>query len=58
MTWGLDKLPFMATPEAVANDILKAVKHKRNVIYSARIWWIIMLIIRLMPEAVFKKMSI
>ena len=58
MTWGLGKLPFMATPEAVIKDILKAVKQRRNVIYSARIWWAIMLIIRAIPEAVFKKTSI
>ena len=58
MTWGLPSLPFMTTPEAVARDILRGLKKRRNVIYSARIWWLIMTVIRLIPERVFKKLSI
>ncbi|MDJ0628631.1 MAG: SDR family NAD(P)-dependent oxidoreductase [Rhodobacter sp.] len=58
MTWGLPSLPFMTTPEAVAHDILRAVKTRRNVVYSAKIWRLIMLVIRLIPEPVFKKLSI
>ncbi|MDJ0826062.1 MAG: SDR family NAD(P)-dependent oxidoreductase [Rhodobacter sp.] len=58
MTWGLPSLPFMTTPETVARDILRAVARRRNVIYSAWIWWAIMLVIRLIPEPLFKKLSI
>ncbi len=58
MTWGMEGLPFMTTPEAVVRDIRRAVKRRNNVIYTARIWWLIMLVIRSIPEPLFKKMSI
>lgn len=58
MTWGLDKLPFLAQPEKIADDIFRAVDKKKNVIYSPIIWWPVMTIIRLIPEPVFKKMQI
>lgn len=58
MTWGLGALPLMTTPEAVADDILKGLKKQRNVIYSAKIWWLVMLILKLIPERIFKKLSI
>ena len=56
MTYGM-KMPFMSTPEAVCADIHRAIARKRNVIYTARIWAVIMTVIRLIPEPVFKKMS-
>ena len=58
MTWGLDKLPFMTTPEAVTKAILKAVRKKRNIIYTAGIWRIVMTVICAVPEPIFKKLSI
>lgn len=58
MTWGMEKLPFLASPEKVVADIFKAVKKKKNVIYTPIIWWPVMTIIRLIPERVFKKLSI
>lgn len=58
MTWGLGKLPFMTTPEAVSTDILKGLKKRRNVIYTAGIWRIVMTVICAIPEPVFKKLSI
>ncbi|KMW59530.1 Sorbitol-6-phosphate 2-dehydrogenase [Candidatus Rhodobacter oscarellae] len=58
MTWGLGKMPFMTTPEAAVTDILKAVRKRRNVIYTAGIWRIVMAVIRSVPEPIFKKMSI
>jgi short-subunit dehydrogenase len=58
MTWGLPSMPFMATPEAVADDIAKGLRKGRNVIYTAGIWRIIMLVIRSVPEPIFKKLKI
>lgn len=58
MTQGMDGLPFLAQPEDVVRDIFKAVDRKRNVLYTPIVWWPIMTIIKLIPEAVFKKMSI
>lgn len=58
MTWGLDGMFLVAAPEAVADSILKAVEKKRNVIYTPFFWRWIMLIIRHIPEPIFKKLSI
>lgn len=57
MTAGMGKMPFMAQPEDVARDILRAVDRKKNVLYTKWIWWPIMTIIRAVPEPIFKKMS-
>jgi len=58
MTWGIEGMFLVAPPEKVAGDILKAVRKKRNVIYTPFFWRYIMLIIRSVPEAIFKKLSI
>lgn len=58
MTQGMEGLPFPTTAEAVAEDILAGVRRGRNVLYTRRIWWPIMLVIRAIPERLFKKMSI
>lgn len=58
MTWGIEGMFLVASPEAVARDILKAVQKRRNVIYTPFFWRYIMLIIRSIPEFLFKKMSI
>ncbi|NNF71900.1 MAG: SDR family NAD(P)-dependent oxidoreductase [Rhodobacteraceae bacterium] len=58
MTWGIEGMFLVAPPEKVAQDILRAVKKRRNVIYTPFFWRYIMLIIRHIPEAIFKKMSI
>lgn len=47
-----------AKPEEVAKDILKAVHKKYNVIYSKWFWRYIMLIIRIIPECVFKRLGL
>lgn len=57
MTWGMEKLPFVAPPEKVARDILRAADKRKNVLYTPFIWWPIMTVIRLIPESVFKKMQ-
>jgi len=58
MTWGLPGMFLVAPPEAVARAILRAVAKKRNVIYTPIFWRWIMLIIRAIPEPIFKKLSI
>ncbi len=57
MTQGM-KMPFMAEADATAEDILKAADRKKNVLYTKRIWWPIMSVIRAIPEPIFKKMSV
>jgi short-subunit dehydrogenase len=58
MTWGIEGMFLVAPPEKVAADILKAVRKRRDVIYTPFFWRYIMLIIRLIPERIFKKMSV
>ncbi len=58
MTWGLPGLFLVATPEAVATACLRAAEKKRDVIYAPWFWWGIMMIIRHIPERIFKKLSI
>ncbi|MBD3678246.1 MAG: SDR family NAD(P)-dependent oxidoreductase [Rhodobacteraceae bacterium] len=58
MTWGIEGMFLVAPPSKVAEDILKAVEKKKNVIYTPFFWRYIMLIIRHIPEPIFKKMSI
>jgi short-subunit dehydrogenase len=59
MTAGM-KLPRLLTaqPEEVATAIIKAVERQSNVIYTRAIWRLIMAIIRLIPENLFKTSSL
>jgi short-subunit dehydrogenase len=59
MTQGM-KLPGALTvdPAVVGEAIFRAVERRSDVIYAARIWWLVMAVIRAIPEAVFKKLSI
>ena len=58
MTWGMDKLPFLAQPEKVAGDIVKAADKQKDVLYTPFIWWPVMTVIKSIPERVFKKLQI
>ncbi|MEM6824246.1 MAG: SDR family NAD(P)-dependent oxidoreductase [Pseudomonadota bacterium] len=58
MSWGIEGMFLVAPPERVAADILKAVEKRRDVIYTPFFWRYIMLIIRMVPERIFKKLSI
>jgi short-subunit dehydrogenase len=59
MTEGI-KLPKLITAhtDEVANSILKEIGGKKDVIYIRSIWRIIMFIICLIPEKIFKKLNI
>lgn len=59
MTEGLD-LPkkLTAQPKEVANDIFKAQQNKKDLLYTKWIWKYVMLIIKNMPEFIFKRMGI
>ena len=59
MTQNMD-LPqkITAQPQDVAEDIYYAQQKGRNILYTKPIWMFIMLIIKHIPEFIFKKMSI
>ena len=50
--------PLTASPEQVGKAIYKAVEKRSNVLFVLPIWRLIMQNIRLIPEAVFKKMNL
>jgi decaprenylphospho-beta-D-erythro-pentofuranosid-2-ulose 2-reductase len=50
--------PLTALPKKVAENIFKAVRAKRNSIYVLPVWALIMLIIRNIPEGIFKKLKL
>jgi decaprenylphospho-beta-D-erythro-pentofuranosid-2-ulose 2-reductase len=59
MTEGLPlPKPVTAMPEKVALDIFNAYKKKKNVLYTLWMWRWIMLIIKLIPEGIFKKLKL
>jgi decaprenylphospho-beta-D-erythro-pentofuranosid-2-ulose 2-reductase len=47
-----------ASPKEVANSIYSAYQKKKNKIYIKNIWFYIMLIVKIIPEAIFKKTNI
>jgi hypothetical protein len=52
-------LPALLTaePDAVAARIQAAIDRRRNVVYTPGFWWLIMVIIRLVPERLFKRLK-
>lgn len=59
MTEGLPLNPKLtATPQQAADCIYKAYKNKKDVAYVLPIWALIMLIIRNIPEFIFKKLKL
>ncbi len=59
MISNLEKPGLLTTNTSnVANDIYSAVLKKKNIIYTMKIWRIIMFIIKIIPEQIFKKLKI
>ena len=59
MTEGMD-LParLTATPDEVAAAVVEAIRRRRDVVYVRRVWRLIMLIVRALPEPLFKRLRI
>lgn len=47
-----------ASPDAIARGIYKAVQKRRDVVYLPGFWWLIMAVIRSIPEFIFKRLSL
>jgi short-subunit dehydrogenase len=58
MTFGLDKLPLLASPEQAAREIFRALRRRREVVYTPAPWRLIMLLLQLVPERVWKRLRI
>ena len=57
MTAGMKLGPLAATPEVIAKGIVAAVQKRRDVVYLPWFWRYLMLIVRNIPEGVFKKLN-
>src|SRR5262245_59099552 len=57
MTFGKvnPKSPLLASPERVARQICRAIRRRKNVLYTPSIWRLIMAVIRAIPESIFKR---
>lgn len=58
MTWGLPGTFLVASPEACARACLRWARRGKETGYFPRFWWIIMMVIRAIPETIFKRLSI
>jgi decaprenylphospho-beta-D-erythro-pentofuranosid-2-ulose 2-reductase len=53
-----DRGALWAQPEDIASGILRAIDKQQDVVYLPRYWRLIMLIIRSIPEKLFKRLSL
>jgi decaprenylphospho-beta-D-erythro-pentofuranosid-2-ulose 2-reductase len=58
MTSHLPQNALFAQPSKVAAGIVKAVAKRKDVVYVPAFWAIIMLIIRMVPRSIFKKLNL
>jgi short-subunit dehydrogenase len=56
-TDGLPVPPFAGEPEGVAKDVLRALDAGTPVVYSPRIWALVMLVIRWLPRFVMRRIG-
>jgi short-subunit dehydrogenase len=47
-----------AQPDTVAARIEWAIEARRNVVYTPGFWWLIMAVIRVIPETLFKRLKL
>jgi decaprenylphospho-beta-D-erythro-pentofuranosid-2-ulose 2-reductase len=57
MTEGLRQPPFAGEPDQVAVDVCRAIDRGRPVVYTPRIWALVMFVIRLLPRFVMRRIG-
>jgi short-subunit dehydrogenase len=58
MTHEFKKGLLWVKPQTIAKDIVKGITHRRHEIYTPGFWRFIMLIIKLIPECLFKRLKL
>jgi decaprenylphospho-beta-D-erythro-pentofuranosid-2-ulose 2-reductase len=56
-TLGLKPPPFAGEPEGVARDVLRALDAGKPVLYTPRMWALVMFVIRLLPRFVMRRIG-
>lgn len=57
MTHGLKEPPFAGEPEQVASDVVKAMDRKSPALYTPSIWALVMMVIKMLPRFVMRKVG-
>jgi short-subunit dehydrogenase len=57
-TGQLTKGPLWASPETVARGIERAIARRKDLVHLPGFWRMIMLVIRAIPESLFKKLKL
>lgn len=57
MTSGLEPPPFAGEPDAVAAAVVRAFDRGRPVVYAPAIWRLVMLVIRMLPRGVMRRVD-
>ena len=57
MVFGAARLPLIASPEAAARGIYRAIIQRKDVVYVPAFWRLIMLVVCALPESVFKRLK-
>ena len=58
MTAHLEQGPLFASPETIARGIGRAIDRGKDVVYLPFFWRVIMLVIRMIPEPLFKRLKL
>lgn len=58
LTWGRPGMFLVATPERVADDVMRGIRRDRAVVYTPRFWALILFVIRALPDFVFKRLQL
>ncbi len=58
MIYGMPHIKFAASPERVARDIVNAMDKRKEILYTPWLWRYIMLVVKLIPESVFKRLKL
>jgi NAD(P)-dependent dehydrogenase (short-subunit alcohol dehydrogenase family) len=57
MTAGLKPPPFAGEPQKVARDVVRAMDRRKTLLYTPRIWGLILFVIRRLPRFVMRKIG-
>ncbi len=58
MTFGMPGMFLVAAPEVVGEALVRSVERRKDVVYIPAFWRLIMLIIRAVPERIFKRLRL
>ncbi len=57
MTAGLKPPPFAGEPDQVARDVIRAIDKRKPLVYTPGIWALVMLVIRMLPRFIMRKIG-